>query len=278
MREIREMGTIQIDVTNNCNRSCSNCTRFCGHHKKEHIFFMEPEYYKKAVLSLVSYIKLPGKVIGMIGGEPTTHPKFIELCTILNDIVTDKTRKGLWSNLHPNFYKYRGIIEKTFGVFNLNNHVSTEVMHTPILVSSEDLIKEGRITEDEFVKFTNNCWVQLNWSATITPRGAYFCEVAGTLSYLFNGPDGLPITEDWWAQPLTKFKYQRDWACRRCGCQIPLKPRRSIDGNDDISKTNLLALINYGSPKIKLKRYIESSLELDYSQIRNNDWYWNRNQ
>ena len=35
MRQIRDMSIIEIDITNVCEKRCSNCTRFCGHHKKK---------------------------------------------------------------------------------------------------------------------------------------------------------------------------------------------------------------------------------------------------
>jgi MoaA/NifB/PqqE/SkfB family radical SAM enzyme len=70
MRSPKDMRTIQIDITNACVHKCSNCTRFCGHHKKP--FFMEWETFKKAVDSLSGFKKR----IGIMGGEPTLHPQF----------------------------------------------------------------------------------------------------------------------------------------------------------------------------------------------------------
>lgn len=50
MRSPKDMEIIQIDITNACQHMCSNCTRFCGHHKKT--FFMSFEQFKEAVDSL----------------------------------------------------------------------------------------------------------------------------------------------------------------------------------------------------------------------------------
>lgn len=76
MKNISEMKIVQIDVTNICDKSCANCTRFCGHYRPDKLYFMELEDYEKAVISLKEF---PG-IIGMIGGEPTLHPKFPEMC------------------------------------------------------------------------------------------------------------------------------------------------------------------------------------------------------
>ena len=64
------MKTIQIDITNACNKRCSNCTRFCGNHKKN--FFMGFDMFKRAIDSLDGY----EGVVGVMGGEPTMHPEF----------------------------------------------------------------------------------------------------------------------------------------------------------------------------------------------------------
>ena len=70
MKSPKNMKTIQIEITNACFNHCSNCTRFCGWHKKP--FFMDFETFKKAIDSLEGYEGM----IGIMGGEPTLHPEF----------------------------------------------------------------------------------------------------------------------------------------------------------------------------------------------------------
>jgi len=276
MKNICDMGIIQIDVTNICDRSCANCTRFCGHYRPEKLYFMDVDYYEKAIISLKHF---PG-IIGMIGGEPTLHPRFTELCGILNYHVKEKERKGLWSNTGAKFKDYKEIIDKTFGFFNLNDHVTNDIIHTPILVASEDMLRDGRLTEEEWQKYTNSCWIQETWSATITPKGSYFCEVAGMLDYLFEGNTGWDISKepDWWQKKLPDYAMQIAWACRKCGCQLPLCPRRSTQEIDDVSPSNLERLVAVGSPKIKQGMYELFTGGLDTGQIRDAVWYWNKNE
>jgi hypothetical protein len=271
MKNIREMDIIQIDVTNLCDKTCANCTRFCGHYRPEKIYFMDVDYYAKAVASLNGF---PG-IIGMIGGEPTLHPRFPELCEILRSQVKEKERRGLWSNKGKKFQEYKEIIDQTFGHFNLNDHVTHDIFHTPILVASEDLVKNGQLTEQTCRDYTDNCWVQTTWSATITPKGAWFCEVAGTLDGLFEGNQGWDIEKepDWWKRQVPEYSKQIDWACGKCGCQLPLRPRRSSEGIDDVSASNLERLIAVGSPKIKNGKYELFTGGLDADQVRNVAWY-----
>ena len=43
MRSPKDMQIILIDITNACTERCSNCTRFCGNHKKN--FFMDVDTF-----------------------------------------------------------------------------------------------------------------------------------------------------------------------------------------------------------------------------------------
>lgn len=70
MRSPADMKTIQIEITNVCLHSCSNCTRFCGHHQQP--FFMDWLTFQRAVDSLQGY----EGIIGLMGGEHTLHPDF----------------------------------------------------------------------------------------------------------------------------------------------------------------------------------------------------------
>ena len=84
MRPIYENTVIQIDVTNACYLKCTNCTRHVGHHKKP--YFMDLEYLRKAIDSLQDF---PGE-IGLMGGDPTLHPKFDEICKIYEEMVLEE--------------------------------------------------------------------------------------------------------------------------------------------------------------------------------------------
>ena len=88
MRSPSDMQTIQIDITNACNKKCSNCTRFCGNHEKT--FFMDFETFKRAVNSLKGY----DGVIGVMGGEPTLHPQFERFARYLNDTYKEWQKEG----------------------------------------------------------------------------------------------------------------------------------------------------------------------------------------
>ena len=262
MRNVRDMQIIQIDITTQCNKSCSNCTRFCGHYAKEKIYYMDLKYIEDILISLKDY----DGVVGLIGGEPTLHPQFNEICELLEKHRSIEKR-GLWSN-NPNSYTLNNYFtsericvseHKNIDPKDIDpNNIFVLDVHTPLLVSSESIKKKYNISDEEMNNYINNCWIQLLWSANINKKGAWFCEVAGMLSYLFNGPDGIDIKEhpDWWKYDLDKYQYQIDWACKKCGGAIPLHTKLSSIIEDDISEDNLEELKKLNSPKINNNKYV----------------------
>lgn len=272
------MGIILIDITNACNKSCSNCTRFCGHFTKDKLYYMGLDYFEKAAKTLVDYSESgDDKIVGVMGGEPTLHPQFAEICEIFKSTIPNKKKRGLWSNTTtPQFTKHKDIIAETFGVFNLNDHITHPIKHTPILTAIEDF---KDISDGDKLKFIDNCWVQNCWSATINMKGAFFCEVCACMSNLFDGVDGWDIEKnpDWWKKELPEYKKQIEWSCKKCGCCLPLTPRRSNEEFDDVSISNIDRLIEVKSPKVlKAKFHLMDCGKdsLDMTQKRNCAWYW----
>lgn len=269
MKSPQEKSTIQIEITNACMFECSNCTRFCGHHKKP--FFMEFETFKKAVDSMEGY---PMNV-GIMGGEPTLHPEFEKFSRYLAEVrepqlrysharkptrnflrselwrlSNTESRRGLWTSLGKGYYKNFEVINDVYEFQVINDHVNPGV-HQALLVNRKDL----GIPDEEWVKLRDNCWVQNNWSSAITPKGAFFCEVAAALDMLFEGPGGWPIEKGWWKRQPEDFKDQLHW-CELCsGClDVPV-----IEGNrglDFISPSMLEKLKEINSPKVKKGKYI----------------------
>lgn len=249
MRALCDMDTIQIELTNACIYSCSNCTRFCGHRKP---YFMSREDFEHAVDSMVGYPKMTG----FMGGEPLLHPEFEEFCLIAKGKIPPD-QLGLWTCLPKGFEKYAELICETFGHIFVNDHTRDDIYHAPLLVASEEVFKD----KDEMFYVIHHCWLQDNWSASINPKGAFFCEIAASLSLLMDGSDGWPVESGWWWRTPKDFTSQIEEFCPKCGCCAPLQRRKSTDGRDDISQGNLDRLKGI-SKKIKNNDYILSDLSL----------------
>lgn len=264
MKPISQMKIVEIDVTNCCHHNCSNCVRFCGHYRPERRFYLSPEEYQLAV---ESYVGHPG-MVGMIGGEPTIHPQFEELCKILQKTLPKEKRMLFCNPVSPGYLRHKDLIKETFGDVFLNDHTGIQA-HAPVLVSSVEV----GVSEGELWKLANNCWVQQCWSATVTPKGAYFCEVAGTLAYLFDGPDGWVVEPGWWRREPEEYQEQANWACRRCGLCLPLRPRRPEDGVDDVCPSSEARLREIGSPKLLRGEVVPYEGGLVEGQTKSKDWF-----
>lgn len=281
MRSPADMEFIQIDITNACNMRCSNCTRFCGNHEKT--FFMDFDTFKRAVDSLDGF----DGVTGIIGGEPTLHPEFERFAEYLQQKFGSPLRNkdpllypqrdfihtihqrefesgrlrtkedgsrfvkkhgaGLWSNMSATYRKYYEVIQDTFSVEYLNDHINPSY-HQPGLFSRKDL----GISDEEWIPMRDKCWLQNTWSATVTPKGAFFCEVAGALDMLFNGPGGWPIEQGWWKRKPEEFGEQLNW-CEICGFALGgcTFNRDSQEEVDDVSPIPYEMLKKTSSPKLK---------------------------
>ena len=296
MRSPATMDTIQIELTSACVLKCSNCTRFCGTHKVP--FFMEEDQFHAAIDSLVGYAQLPQAIVGFMGGEPLLHPKFAEFCKYAASKIP-RAHLGLWSTFpdSPNYKKHAQLICDTFSVVLLNDHSRNDILHAPVLMAAEDYFKKqcptcggndnlegggkficqecngtGVVTDDETLfQATEKCWIQDSWSASINPKGAWFCEVAAALSDLFDGPQGWEVKPGWWKKTPMDFKEQRDWACRKCGAALPLtRIRNSQDPKDDVSVTNLERLKAVKSRKVAKGEYeLRENFEFDQRLINN---------
>jgi len=274
MRQIRDMSIIEIDITNACHKSCSNCTRFCGHHKNT--YFMDYETLKRAVDSLEGYDGL----ISTIGGEPLLHPEYSRIAEYLRHVrgknkLVDGTRGNailkdylayakiqrwiegsmnrgrgylLFTSIPNSYYKCYEDVQDTVSDLWLNDHTAAS-FHQPILVSRKDL----GIDDEEFAKIRDKCWLQNFWSGSITPKGCFFCEIAGTLDLLFDGPGGKPIERDWWKLDINEFSDQFHW-CDICGMALKTFSRDANDEIDDASPTLYAKLQEMNSPKLAKQR------------------------
>lgn len=273
MKKLAKMSVIQIDVTNACRLRCSNCTRFCGHHQKS--FFIDYDFFTKAVDSLEGFRGM----VGIMGGEPTLHPDFEKIVRYIcgkrnspnythslkpirdfnehykkhlipvKGEFFDKGRAGLWSAMNRHYLRHFEIINDSFDCQVLNDH-DNHCLHQAMLVSRKEL----GIPDDEWENKRDNCWIQNTWSATITPKGAFFCEIAGALDMLFDGPGGWKVEPGWWKRDVADYKDQLHW-CELCGGCLNVPKRLSHDGRDDITPKMLKKLQKLESPKIKQGKY-----------------------
>lgn len=242
-------GIIQVHIIRACDRACLACTQ--GSNLRGKPYSISLDTFEKCVISMKGY----HGVVGIFGGNPAIHPKFPEICEILEHHIPFRNR-GLWCN-HP--MAHGKLMSRIFNphVSNLNVHQSQEAYdafkrdwpesrpfglendsrHSPVLGSMLDLVnlhgKEN--TEENRWDLISNCDINREWSALVgefrgQPR-AWFCEIAGSQSinqqHLPNYPDtGIDPTvtydgKKWWQQSMEFFADQARYHCHRC--LVPLR-------------------------------------------------------
>ncbi len=242
MKPVSDAWAIQIEVTNACILSCASCTRNVRHIDKP--FFTDLETIEKALQSLEEW----DKPVGLIGGEPTIHPKFAEICGLMAKYIPKKQR-GLWTAGGLKYEQHKELIDETFGIINFNNH-KMDCYHQPMLISSEEIIPDVALRKE----LINNCWLQREWSPSIGPNGAFFCEVAQSYDILFDEKKGMPIEKDWWKKDMSHFQDQVETFCNKCSICIPFESHRDNVDYEYISRDNLERLKRANSPFIRRKK------------------------
>ena len=289
MRSPEDMNIVMIDITNSCIHRCSNCTRFCGNHQKT--FFMDFEVFKNAVDSMEGF---PG-IVGLIGGEPTLHPDFDRLVRYYRTKIGEPKafspmivpvkelawlhrtvkymrgkKRGLFSSFGLGYRKNSELIQDTFSYQSVNDHCEVN-NHQAIMVTRKEL----GFSDVEWEKLRDDCWIQNLWSATITPKGAFFCEIAASFM-IFNGAGGWKIEHGWWKRKPEDFKDQLHW-CELCSVALPVPTIPANEQKDIVSPVMLEKLKEVNSPRIKAGNFIlldpaKYSKE-EFGHKRNPIWY-----
>lgn len=246
MQPIWKAWCVQIDVTNHClpSRNCIYCTRFVRHLRNDQKFFMDMPTFENALLSVKDFPKR----VGIIGGEPTLHPEFQEICHLIKKILPNKFVQ-LWTTGGPRFEHYKSLIKRTFRSIAYNEHNEEQrkvCRHQPITIAIQDVVADKKL----MWQLIDDCWVQRKWCPTISHKGAFFCEVAYALDVLFDGPGGYEVNDAWWRRTPEQFQDQVKRYCPSCGAAIPIE-RETIDGN--IEKISPGILEKYRQKNLHIK-------------------------
>ena len=251
IKDLINRNGIAIDITNACVNQCGNCMRFCGHYEKP--YYMELDFFKKVIDSLKDF---DGQ-IGIFGGEPTLHPQFTEMIQYIKDTYPYKrTKKGFRNPVKDinayifnnnvddigkfklfttastqQFYDNFELIDDVFESFRFNDHTE-QTKHFTVLACYKDL----GISDKEFEDMEDLCWVQNYCFASVTQKGGFFCEMAGTLDNLYNGDGGFEIKKDWWKRYKRDFGKQLDW-CKKCGARLGLPMKRDCEQEDFVTQS-----------------------------------------
>ena len=275
MRPFYKSWFCMLDITNYCEKTCVYCSRWARHLRPDQYFFMTLDEIDFALETLMPIKKSatawPSR-IGLIGGEPTLHPDFEQICKLLLKRAP-KEKYGLISYGGKVYKEYLGLIKKTFGLIEINekNEDQKKVCrHQPATIAIGEAVPDDSLRE----KLVDNCWVQLNWCPTIAQDKAYFCEVAYAIDYLFELDCGWKVDYDWFVKMPAQFKDQVDMCCHLCGMPVPME-RQLLNNNKEMITPKLLELMKSKNLKFtgdKVVEVFEETLNLD--QVKENLKTW----
>ena len=275
MRPIYKAWFCHIEVTNFCEKTCIYCSRWTRHLRKDQYFFMTLDEIDRSLETLIprkkSATAWPNR-IGIIGGEPTCHPQFEDICKLLLKRAP-KSRYGLWTYGGKVFKEYKSLIDKTFGLLAYNEHNEKQQQtckHQPATVAIGEVIKD----KDVMDKLIDKCWVQLNWCPSIAQNKSYFCEVAYGIDRLFELNSGWSLDYEWFVKTPAQFKDQVDACCHLCGMAVPME-RQLLNDKKELITPKLLKRMKDN----KLKYTGSNSInvfdkELTLEQIKENLKTW----
>lgn len=198
---------IEIDITYHCNLKCLYCNRFLD---------FAPSQLQMSVAQIQKFIKESIEAdrkwqrIAISGGEPTTHPQFLE---IANLILAYK--KGFSPNAEivvmTNGYgqDIQAALSQLPSGINICNSEKLQhpQIHYPTTVAAQE-VKEYRNSD-----FSNACFITLECGIGLNLYGYYPCTVAAAMDRILGfdiGRKKLPTTEDMMFDLLETF-------CSRCG-------------------------------------------------------------
>ena len=263
MQPIHKTWCMQIDITNHCFHACLYCSRYNRHLRPDQREHMPVETFVAALRSLQDW---PAH-IGIVGGEPLLHPELKTLNALLRQHFP-KERLILWTSGLPETAledpSCDPDIQMTYGFIAYNPHGPEQVKkcrHQPLTVAINEAVPD----RDLMWQLIDNCWVQRTWCATMTHKGAYFCEVAAAQDILLNdGANAWPIEPGWWKRPpdSKEFLAQKNLLCPNCGMAIPMERELLLKQSQKMTPR----LLEYFGA-LGLKRVEEKDVELFTKQF-----------
>lgn len=204
----RSRTLLEIDLNYTCTLKCAGCNRSIDKAPSDERISLE-QIQQLINESVRSNYRWSG--IRILGGEPTLHPQFREIIdmlreykkthlpymriTVISNGYTEHTREMLKNLPHT------VLVENTAKTSNADRDF--------------DVFSVAPVDEPDHKNsdFRNGCWIMQGLGMGLTPRGYYYCVIAGNVDRIFNfglARDTIPGKDDPMHDEMQKL-------CALCG-------------------------------------------------------------
>jgi len=280
MNPLSQSWHIHIDVTQYCPDDCIYCSRYMRHQRPDHKYHMSLEMFEKALWSLREF---PNR-IGLMGGEPTIHPQFEQICEILQGepVLPEHgqykgyLRYSLFTEGGARYRKFKesGLLDRTFQYIAVFEHTAEQkavCKHQPTTLAIGDMVKDKELKD----RLIDDCWAQKTWCPNITPKGAFFCELASGIDRIIDGPGGWPIEKFWWDKTPEQYQDQVDRYCDLCGFPVPVVRETMAAKKERVSSGLLKIMRERNLPRLGENDIIEITEPFTNEEISEAAKTWN---
>jgi hypothetical protein len=204
----RSRDKVEVDITYLCDLGCFNCDRSCSQDPtSDHMSVGQIRQFLEESMGR----QIRWKRIGLLGGEPTCHPHFLEVVDLVcqyRDEFSPETQISVATNGHSE--QAMKLISQLPASVRVKNSAKTTreqpLFHT-FNVAAVD------VRDYRKVDFSNACPVTQKCGIGVTPYGYYPCAAAGAIDRTFGfdlGRKVLPQDRDDMKQELRAL-------CALCG-------------------------------------------------------------
>jgi len=225
------MVRLKINATYRCDRCCPNCNRATALFPSDGSDDIDPEYLKRMLVGCKG-IGILFRSIWITGGEPTMHPKFLELVGVLGWYQRTVYRRAQILCYTYHRPETHWLIEKAVADFPRFRVTDTSKSSPEGQRFAAQYAPVDHPELGPGAPYFQGCWNARKCGVCIDWRGLWCCPIGAAIARAFMIPPTITKAEDY-----TEANIEAQYApvCRYCGYFGFLKPK---DVNKfDISKS-----------------------------------------
>lgn len=214
-----KMVRLKVNVTYRCDRSCPNCNRATALCPSDGSDDVSPEYLKDMLVGCRD-MGVRFRSIWLTGGEPTMHPRFLEIVEVL-----DWYRKS-YRRCQIRSYTYHRpqshwMVEKAaaeFGLLVRDTQKASPQKQT--FAAQMAPVDDPRIGPD--APYFKGCWNARKCGTCLDARGFWCCPIGAAVARAFRIPPTITRPEDY---TDVNIMAQYGLVCRYCGYWSHNRPK-----------------------------------------------------